>query len=303
VTVGLGNELLKGVSRSFYLSLRLLPTPMRPAAGIAYLLARTSDTLADAAGIPPDLRDEWLDRFESAVTRGGQVPAWPEALVEGVCNPRERLLLDACSRILGALDGLPETEAGLVRAVVATIIGGQKLDLARFSRATPEACVALADDAELEDYTWRVAGCVGLFWTKLGFATMGSDFSNAPARKLEQAGIRYGKGLQLVNILRDLPEDLSIGRCYLPVADTADRGQLLAEHARYRATAMEWVGDGILYAGLLKGRRLRAASSMPALIARDTLDAMSRAGWSQLEKRVKVPRRRIYLLLIRAFLS
>ena len=30
-------------------------------------------------------------------------------------------------------------------------------------------------------------------------------------------GIRFGKGLQLVNILRDLPADLKKGRCYLPV--------------------------------------------------------------------------------------
>ena len=30
-------------------------------------------------------------------------------------------------------------------------------------------------------------------------------------------GIRFGQGLQLVNILRDLPADLKNGRCYLPL--------------------------------------------------------------------------------------
>ena len=40
--------LLKGVSRSFYLSIRFLPSRIRPAIALGYLLARASDTIADA---------------------------------------------------------------------------------------------------------------------------------------------------------------------------------------------------------------------------------------------------------------
>ena len=40
-------DLLKGVSRSFYLTLRVLPGRIRPQIGLAYLLARATDTLAD----------------------------------------------------------------------------------------------------------------------------------------------------------------------------------------------------------------------------------------------------------------
>ena len=99
-----------------------------------------------------------------------------------------------------------------MREVVGIIIGGQQLDLERFAGADGENPVALADDAALEDYAWRVAGCVGAFWTKLGFLTMGERFSTAPARCLLEQGIAYGKGLQLVNILRDLPADLASGQ-------------------------------------------------------------------------------------------
>ena len=35
------NELLKQTSRSFYLTLRVLPAAVRPQIGLAYLLART----------------------------------------------------------------------------------------------------------------------------------------------------------------------------------------------------------------------------------------------------------------------
>ncbi|MCI0869448.1 MAG: squalene/phytoene synthase family protein, partial [Chloroflexi bacterium] len=40
-------DLLKGVSRSFYLTLRVLPGGIREPVGLAYLLARAADTIAD----------------------------------------------------------------------------------------------------------------------------------------------------------------------------------------------------------------------------------------------------------------
>jgi len=297
------NELLKGVSRSFYLSLRLLPKPMRPAAGIGYLLARASDTLADTPGIVFDEKLRWLDHFEKALTGEDRMPEWTDELLEKVTNPRERTLLEACPRIFASLIILPKEEAALVREVVGTIIGGQRLDLTNFKGSSEDVCLALRDDAELEDYTWRVAGCVGLFWTKLGFVTMGRDFSKTGPDELAELGIRYGKGLQLVNILRDLPEDLRDGRCYLPVADPRDRKALMETHARWCDLALEWVSDGIRYAERLQGRCLRAASLLPALIAVETLHAMRGAEWSDLEKRIKIPRRRIYQLFLQSLLG
>jgi farnesyl-diphosphate farnesyltransferase len=162
--------------------------------------------------------------------------------------------------------------------------------------------VALENDAALEDYTWRVAGCVGAFWTKLGFLTLGERFSNAPESELLEQGIAYGKGLQLVNILRDLPSDLAAGRCYLPVSDPADRDALLASHARWLATAIEWIKDGKIYAETLKMKRLRAATVLPAWLAEETLHAMRGASWDDLRRRVKVPRSRVYALLVKALL-
>src|ERR1700744_3277655 len=52
--------LLKGVSRSFYLTLRVLPVGMRDPIGLAYLLARAADTIADTSLIPPGQRMELL---------------------------------------------------------------------------------------------------------------------------------------------------------------------------------------------------------------------------------------------------
>ena len=49
---GTANDLLKATARSFYLTLRVLPARVRPQIGLAYLLARTTDTVADTEIVP-----------------------------------------------------------------------------------------------------------------------------------------------------------------------------------------------------------------------------------------------------------
>lgn len=302
VTGELEKQVLKGVSRSFYLTLRLLPAPMRGAASLGYLLARTSDTLADSAGIPVAKRVEALGRFAAAVAGGGELDLDPE-LVEQVADERERRLLCCMDQLLEWLRKFPPGEADLVREVVAIIISGQVLDLERFAESSGHHPVSLETDAALEDYAWRVAGCVGAFWTKLGFLTMGDGFSNETESVLLDRGVAYGKGLQLVNILRDVREDLADGRCYLPVSDPGDTRELLACHRRWVGKAREWVGEGEAYARTLRSRHLRAATVLPALIARETLEPLGSVMWSELQTRVKVPRSKVYGLVLRAFLS
>jgi farnesyl-diphosphate farnesyltransferase len=297
------NQVLKGVSRSFYLSLRLLPRPMRGAASLGYLLARASDTLADSAALTAEARLGFLENLREAVAGAGVLPRWPIALLNSVPDARERNLLEVSRDLVGLLDQLPAPEALLVRTVVATIISGQKLDLERFDGATQEHPVTLPDDAALDDYAWRVAGCVGEFWTELGFLTMGGRFSVSTLTDLRERGIAYGKGLQLVNILRDVGEDLANGRCYLPVDHPHDRDEVLACHGRWLERAVGWLREGERYAATLQSRRLRVATVMPAWIAAKTLELLAGAKAEGLQRRVKVPRSFVYRSMVRAFLS
>jgi farnesyl-diphosphate farnesyltransferase len=293
------DKLLKQVSRSFYLSLRLLPAPMRGPAALAYLLARASDTLADSATAPAAMRIDCLDRF-SACLNQGDPPQWPDPIISGLDNPHEKLLLLSTTALIRNLRQSMAAEARLIRNVVEIIISGQRLDIERFGQAGPDRPVSLPDAATLDDYTWRVAGCVGEFWTRLGHLTLGSSFSDHPIEPLIDHAVHYGRGLQLVNILRDLPTDLSHGRSYLPVADPSDHARLLREHARWLARARELVTHGFTYAACLKTRRLRTASVLPAMIARDTLNLLEAAGPAVLCQRVKIPRSAVYRSLMRA---
>lgn len=275
---------------------------MRGAASLGYLLARTSDTIADTVTIPVAERLRLLTGYGAAVAGGGEAGLGREWALLAAADPREAVLLERGDEVLQGLAETDPAEAALVREVVAIIISGQVLDLERFAGAAEGAAVSLKNDAELEDYAWRVAGCVGAFWTKLGFLTLGGSFSTAAEATLLEQGVAYGKGLQLVNILRDLPGDLAAGRCYLPVAEAGDRSALLAVYARWLETASDWVAQGEVYAAALRMRRLRAATVLPAWLALETLEALRGADWERLSQRVKVPRRRVYRLLWEAWI-
>lgn len=269
-------QVLRSVSRSFYVSLRLLPKPMRPATGTGYLLARASDTLADTAGVPVDDRLELLDGFAEELQ--GKGSGWRrdglKAFIRCQSHEGEKVLLERLDDCFAQLAALGEFQSDEVRKTVGTIISGQRLDLVRFDEASKAKPRALKSEEELEDYCYRVAGCVGRFWTRIGFLTLGDRFSESAPDDLDALGVRYGMGLQLLNILRDLPEDLEQGRCYLPVADPLDPAALLESRRVWLGHAGVWLESGRRYASRLKMRRLRAASVLPALIGGDTLELL-----------------------------
>ena len=294
---GLVGNLLKSVSRSFYLSLRLLPSPMRPAASLGYLLARTSDTLADTSSAPLAVRQQSLTEFsQSLLTRHASIE-WSSELTKAVKDPREQQLLAHSGEILAAFNQLPPPQTQLVRKVCQTIINGQMLDLSVFATASAATPCCLADDFALENYTYQVAGCVGEFWTQLGFLTLGKSFSHHPQAELLEHGKLYGQGLQLVNILRDREPDLAAGRCYLPTLPTLT-AEYLKSYRHWFTKASEWIHHGKLYSATLESRRLRMATILPAHLAEKTLSLVTTPTHA-----VKISRKEVYLSLAKAFLN
>ena len=70
----LRGPVLRSVSRSFYLSLRFLPRPLRDPLSLAYLLARATDSIADTPEPPANVRAEALRKLAGAIqgtTAGG----------------------------------------------------------------------------------------------------------------------------------------------------------------------------------------------------------------------------------------
>ena len=313
----LPGNLLKATSRSFYLTLRVLPARVRPQIGLAYLLARTTDTIADTEIIPPAQRRDALNDLRERILGQTSRPLALGELAQQQGLPAEKLLLEKVEDSLALLKTLSPDDLHLVRDVLATIVGGQEMDLSRFEKASGQKIIALETAADLDDYTYRVAGCVGEFWTKLCRAQL------FPGAKLDEEqflvdGIRFGKGLQLINILRDLPEDLKHGRCYLPM-DRVERAGLFpavllapASEKKFLPLYHEYLdkAEAHLRAGwhytnsLPAGQfRVRLACAWPILIGRRTIEKLRAAGVTGLREHVKISRGEVRGIILRSLAS
>ena len=282
--------LLQAVSRSFYLTLRVLPAPIRPQISLAYLLARAADTIADTDAVPRAKRIGLLRELQS-LTR---VPVLG-ALAESQALPAERQLLERLDECLALLDTLTAVDQQLIQQLLNTIITGQIFDLETF----PGNLVTLGDDAALDRYTYLVAGCVGEFWTQMCQAHLpGLEHLSVAA------GVRFGKGLQLVNILRDLPRDYAIGRCYLPVQNPQDPAEVGPVYSKWLDVAMAHLDAGWEYTLSIPAnqKRLRLACVWPLWIGLKTIARLRHANPLDPTHRVKVSRSEVYGIMAQSIL-
>ena len=102
-------DLLKAVSRSFYLTMRVLPGGVRPQIGLAYLLARTTDTMSDTELLPVEKRLQALDELRGRILGERAAPvAFSELAAAQPQQPgggtnAERVLLERVEEIVVAL--------------------------------------------------------------------------------------------------------------------------------------------------------------------------------------------------------
>ncbi|MDB6131947.1 MAG: crtB 3 [Verrucomicrobiales bacterium] len=308
----LQGPLLAAVSRSFYLSLRFLPPPVRGPLSISYLMARAADTVADVTASPAPERLELLERFRSALT-DGPTPDFllkVSAFAAGVDHAGERELLHRLAECFDQLKKLSPATQDCARRVMGHILDGMTLDLRRFPTSQPLR--SLTTDVELDEYTWLVAGCVGEFWTDICALELPGVFRESP-ETMKTLGGRYGKGLQLINILRDQPGDAVIGRCYLPeesLRQAGLEGSVLwpaADWSPWHTVRRDLIArtrfllaDGWQYAASLRSTRLRFAILMPLLIGEGTLARLESLPPGGPPEAVKITRREVKRLARKA---
>ena len=307
---------LRAVSRSLYPALRVLPISIRPKISVAYLLARAADSIADTQSASVDQRLAALQQLRERVEGTRKDPLEFNELLQGRDSPADRLLLENCEPTVRRLDGFSPADIKLIREVLAAVISGQELDLRRFAGSSPENIKSVQTDAELDDYTYRLAGCVIETWTRLRRAELFPQPYLSDSWLRDQS-VRFGKGLHLVAILRDLPADLRQGRCYLPserlAACALKPADLLrpGNEPRLRPLYNDCLtkADFHLQAGwaytnaLPRGSiRLRLACAWPILIGQETLKRLWTTNVLDYQHRIKISRARVKRLMLRSVL-
>jgi len=305
--------LLKGTSRSLYLSVQVLPKKMRSSFGIAYLLCRYADTIADTDLMPADRRIYWINRFPALVQE--QNPSEEKQLVSEISgkteNPYEAELVRQLFPCLDVFNRLPEAQKPFILEVVQAVCEGMKLDLSFFQPNGTPMLKAFETEDQLKHYCRLMGGKPGRFWSQLIYHTSTIKEEEETFYRL---GEKVGDSLQIVNILRDLPKDLQNGRCYFPTTDLSDAGlsvnDLLKDEnsARFEPIKQKWILwgkenilNGKTYYTLLPKTEPRIKSSVawPVLWTADTFIKLSReANLLDATKRVKIPRSTIYKTML-----
>lgn len=246
-------EILRRTSRTFGLTLRLLPGAVRPDACLGYLLARATDTIADASSASLARRASMLRAARASLSEpaiaGYTAGEWTGA------TGAESFLLGDLPALWAEMQSRPARARDRLRRVLGHILEGQLFDLERFGPGS-----AALSESELEKYTYLVAGSVGEFWTDLCGQEL-PRFASVPEGAMREKGKLYGQGLQLVNILRDRAADAAAGRVYVAEKDVS----------RWEGVAAQWLWEGAGYCAALRPGRLRYASFLPALLGWRTL--------------------------------
>jgi len=248
---------------SFYWPMRLLPPERRDAMFAIYAFCRAVDDIADG-DLPPDDKAGALADWRAEI--GRVVAGWPQTAIG--------LALVEARRRFG-LDG----------ADLEAVVDGVAMDVSGESQAPDMATLTL--------YCRRVAGAVGL----LSIRVFGDD---SPAAR--QGAVALGHAVQLTNILRDVGQDASRGRLYLPREllvehgiGTADPGAVITRPALPlvcttlgEIAAQRFADAEAAFAGCDR-KALRPASAMMD-IYRLLLRRLVRGGWTRLDRRPRIGR-------------
>jgi farnesyl-diphosphate farnesyltransferase len=204
-------HILPGVSRTFALTIPVLPEKLARVMTNAYLLCRLADTIEDDVGLDHARKSEFHKRFVAVVQ--GKEPAEPFAaellpLLSERVLPAERDLVRNAAAVIRVTHDFSAVE----RAALTRCVGVMCRGMPEFQRN--KSLRGLANLGELASYCYFVAGVVGEMCTEL-FCQHCPDIAKHRDAMMRLA-VSFGQGLQMTNILKDIWDDRQANACWLP---------------------------------------------------------------------------------------
>ncbi|HWE87778.1 MAG TPA: phytoene/squalene synthase family protein [Terracidiphilus sp.] len=260
-------------AKNFYYAFLALPEPRRNAICAIYAFMRKADDLADDETVPRDERRRqiaaWLEEWQSML-RGGDTDNLVFIAVQ-----------DAITRFK-----IPAT-------LLDELVAGTAMDLQHAASDAPDTYATFDD---LYRYCYLVASVVGLVCIRI------FGYSDPGAEKLaEETGIAF----QLTNILRDVAEDASRNRVYLPLEDLARHNVPLDSLLHRKPGAPPAPNERVLLADIAARAEeyYKSAKKLLPLIDRESRPALwvlvriyyrlliriRRSGYDVFSKRISVP--------------
>jgi farnesyl-diphosphate farnesyltransferase len=198
-------DLLRTASRTFAIGIERLPGVLCEATTIAYLLLRVSDYLEDNEEMETDQKVSLLNLWVNVLREEADVETLTSYFTDANTQNPDAIVAQHSKEILLQLRSLPYA----VQEIIARHVIHCTLGMARWTQIGPN----VADEKEMDDYMFEVAGRVGYLITQL-FAWY-SHTIRRKEREIMPLAREFGLGLQTVNIIRGLREDFERGWVYV----------------------------------------------------------------------------------------
>lgn len=180
-------RVLKETSRTFYIPITFLKSDLKHSVASAYLVMRAIDEIEDHELIPNDTKYELLMQVSELFKR----PFTEEAYLR-IIEPVKEQLPEVSLRLYDWVQACPEGSRPMMMEISSEMAFG----MAKWAKKNWQ----VQTKEDLDDYTYYVAGVVGVYLSKLWHWSYGQETN------LDLA-IGFGRGLQAVNILRNQKED------------------------------------------------------------------------------------------------
>lgn len=255
-------RLLRYVSRTFALTIPALPEDLRYCVSNAYLLCRAVDTIEDDPDLPAEVKTQYCGELVDVVGGRAAVEEFSRRLL-GLLGPATKSADKSLIRELPRVVAITQTFSDDQRHAIERCLRVMGPGMAKFQRR--ETLDGLADMEEFGEYCYVVAGVVGEMLTDLFCYHVPTL---VPQReRLMQLAVRFGQGLQMTNILKDVWEDHARGACWLPRSVFAAHGvDLRAISPEQRPPGFETALGELI--GVTRGH-LRAALDYTLMIPRE----------------------------------
>ena len=199
-------DLLRTASRTFAIGIERLPGVLCEATTIAYLLLRVSDYLEDNEEMETDQKVRLLNLWINVLREEADIETLTRQFTQADTTNPDAIVAQHSKEILLQLRSLPyAVQEIIVRHVIHSTQG-----MARWTKIGPN----VADEKEMDDYMFEVAGRVGYLVTQL-FAWY-SFTIRRKEKEIMPLAREFGLGLQTVNVIRGLREDFERGWVYVP---------------------------------------------------------------------------------------
>ena len=207
-------QILSKVSRTFAPTIRMLPKRLYLPVTVAYLLCRIADTVEDESSISKEKKENLLliyaDIFKQEEVRN------KEKFLSAVAVIPDHNIDVNLTKNLNRVFSVYKTFHPEVQKMIATWVVEMTLGMKKYSQSSARRKKQfLRSMKELDEYTYYVAGTVGHMLTYL-FTYFSKKITPPLFRKMELLSESFGKGLQMVNIIRDMAGDLKRGQSYIP---------------------------------------------------------------------------------------